>query len=174
MQSYLFPNGNVGWISLGRAPAEISVSKEDIVQRLAAMRSDPAFASMLDDPEFVKAVKEIESDAAAPLPTALPDQWLDSDKILALADGLQPPEEVGSIALIRFLSLECGQNPPARWSVKSIAENRNINKLDWTIEFDAETGKLLREVLSSPGKGRESCIIRPWRERIEGGSWRDL
>jgi hypothetical protein len=175
VQSYLFPNGNAGCRSLGRAPAEISISKEEIAQRIAAMRSDPKFASMLDDPELAKAVKEIESgEAAPPMPTALPDQWLDSDKILAIADGLQPPDELGSISLIRSLSLECSRDPPARWRVRSMAENRNINKLDWTIEFDAQTGKLLREVLSRPGKGRESWIIRPWRERTEGGSWRDL
>jgi hypothetical protein len=175
VQSYLSPNGNAGCRSLGRAPAEISVSKEEIAQRLAAMRSDPKFASMLDDPELAKVVKEIESgETAPPMPIALPDLWLDSDKILALADGLQPPEEVGSISLIRFLSLECGQDPPARWSVSSIAENSDINKLHWKMEFNAQTGELLREVLSRPGKGRESWIIKPWRERIEGGSWRDL
>src|SRR5262249_47029554 len=162
------PNGNAGCQSLGRAPApaEISVSKEEIVQRITAMRSDPKFASMLDDPKFAQVIKELESGKTAPpIPTALPDQWLDSDKILAIADGLQPPEEIGSISRIWFLSLECGHNLPARWMVSVAAENRSINQLDWTIEFDAQTGKLLREVLRRPGKGRESWIIRPWRER---------
>jgi hypothetical protein len=130
---------------------------------------------VLDDPELTKAVKEIESgEAAPPIPIALPDQWLDSDKILALVDGVQPPEEVAAFSLVRFLSLDCREDPPARWTVRSMAENRDINKITWTIEFDAQTGRLLREVLIRPGKGRESWIMRPWRERIEGGSWRDI
>src|SRR5688572_27916346 len=108
------------------------------------------------------------------MPTAVPDEWLDSDEIWARADGWRTPAVSCSISLSRLLSRQCGQNPPARWSVSSIAENRDIDKLHWTIEFDSQTGKLLREVLSRPGTGRESWVIRPWRERIEGGSWQDL
>ena len=52
VQCYLFPNGNAGCRSQGTVPAEISISKEEMVQRIAAMRSDPKFASMLDDPKF--------------------------------------------------------------------------------------------------------------------------
>jgi hypothetical protein len=176
VQGYLFSNGNAGFKSLGRAPEPIS--HEELARMLAAWRADPKRA------DWVKKVEATMS--APPIPTALPDQWLDSDEVLAIADTIEPPEELSKTSLIRYLSLQCDRNPPARWHVMHVTARSGTdaghaprwsviaNRLQWTIELDAQTGKCLREVLSRPGEGHDSFIISPWRERIEGGPWRDI
>ena len=160
VQGYLFPNGNVSFKSLGR---ERSISDEEIARRRAALRADPRYADL---------VKKAEAATAGPpIRMALPDKWLDSDKVLAIAETVEAPEEVDNASLDWHLSLQCGR--PARWHIRARADS-NATTLAWTIELDAQTGKLLREVLSRGGAGRDSWIVRPWRERIEGGPWKDV
>jgi hypothetical protein len=142
------------------------MSDEELAQRLAVWRDDPKCA------DLVKAVEAAM--AAPPVPTALPDQWLDSDEVLAIDQTVEPPEALGNSTLHRHLSLECSSNPPARWHVSARSGTNTANRLSWTVELDAQTGELLREVLSRPGEGRESWIIRPWRERIAGGPWKNI
>jgi len=160
VQGYLFPNGNVSFKSLGREP---SMSDEEIARRRAALRADPRYADL---------VKEAEAATAGPpIPIALPDNWFDSNEVLAIAETVEAPEEVDNTSLDWHLTLQCGR--PARWHVRARADS-NATKLSWTIELDAQTGKLLRQVLSRGGVGPDSWIIRPWRQRIEGGPWKDV
>jgi hypothetical protein len=163
VRGYLFSNGNAGFKSLGHGPEPIS--DEEMDRRLAVWRTDPSCAEL---------VRQVEADRLAPpLPTALPDQWLDSNEVLAIAETVQPPEELDEISSDRYVSLDCGQDPVARWRIL-VRSTDSINRVSWSIELDAQKGDLLREVLSRPGEGSKSWIIFPWRERIPGGPWRDL
>jgi hypothetical protein len=173
VQGYLRPNGNAGFKSLGRAPEPIS--HEELARTLAGWRADPKFADLVKRTEAAM--------TAPPIPTALPDQWLDSDEVLTIAETIECPEELSKTSLIRHLALQCSRAPPARWHVTARYGtdaghaprwSATANPLQWTIELDAQTGKCLREVLSRPGKGQDSWIISPWRERIEDGPWRDI
>lgn len=159
VQGYFHSNGSAGFQSLGHDPPEISA--ED----LAEWRENPDYADL---------VKQIEADIAAPpLPTALPDQWLDSSQALAIARSIERPGELGAGALYYHLTLQWHPGPVACWDVGASADY-TVSRVRWSVRLDAQTGKILREVMSKPGEGRESWEIRPWRERIDGGPWQDI
>lgn len=66
-----------------------------------------------------------------------------------------------------------GRRRKRRWDVGASADY-TVSRVRWSVRLDAQTGKILREVMSKPGEGRESWEIRPWRERIDGGPWQDI
>jgi hypothetical protein len=163
VQGYVASAGYAGFKSLGHEPEPIS--DEEMERRLAVWRTDPNLE------EWVRQIEAAKS--APPLPTALPAQWLDSDDVLAIAATGQPPQELGGITANPVVALDCDRDPPARWRIL-FRSTDSTNRISWSIELDAETGKLLREVLSKPGEGNQSCVIYPWRERIRGGLWKEI
>jgi hypothetical protein len=163
VRGYVASAGYAGFKSLGRGPDPIS--EEEMERRLIAWRADP---------DLKEIVRQIEAAKSLPtLPMALPNQWLDSNDALAIAAEVQTPRELGEISANPVVALDRDRDPPARWSILCRSVDLT-NRISWCIELDAQTGTLLREVLSKPGEGHESWIISPWRERIAGGAWKDL
>jgi hypothetical protein len=130
------------------------------------MRADPKQSRRL--------VRNIEQAMNLPERTALPEHWLDSPQVSAIAESLQPPE-LATAAFGRALSLKWQRwNPEARWEVWCGATTNDRERPAWIIEIDAVRGTVLREELRRSGTGEHSWLMVSWRERIGAGPWRDF
>jgi hypothetical protein len=165
IQAYLTPDGNAGCMSLCYEPP--SASAEQMQQRLEALRADPEVSRRL--------VRNIEQMMKLPERTALPEHWLDTPEVSAIAKSLEPPPEMATLALGRTLFLKWQRwDPELRWEVYCGAAANDQERLLWVIEIDAVTGTVLRDELRRPGTGEHSCLMLPWRERIGAGPWQDI
>lgn len=131
------------------------------------MRADPELSGRL--------VHKIEQMIKLPERTALPEHWLDSPEASAIAQSLEPPSELATVALRRTLFLNWHRwNPEPRWEVNCGATANDQERPAWIIEIDAVTGTVLREELRRSGTGEHSWKMVSWRERIGAGPWQDI
>lgn len=165
IRAYLTPDGNAGCRSLGCDPPPASAEEKQ--QRLEAIHADPKLSE-----RFVRHVEQVMN---LPERTALPEHWLDSPEVSAIAQSLEPPPELRTVALRRTLFLKWQRaNPEARWEVNCLATANYQERPIWIIEIDAMMGSVLREELRRRGTGEYSYGMWPWRERIGAGPWQDI
>jgi hypothetical protein len=165
IRAYLTPEGNAGCSSLGCEPPPASA--EQMQQYLQAMRTDPTVSE--------RRLRKIEQMMNLPERTALPERWLDSPEVTAIAQSLEPPPELATVALRRTLFLYWQRtDPEARWRVYCSSTANDEERPAWAIEIDAVTGTVLREELRRRGTGEHSCLMLSWRERIAAGPWQDI
>ena len=103
-------------------------------------------------------------------PIALPESWLDSPEIAAIAARLPIPSGCGlpELALMALISYKDG---PLVWELHFRPDNvASTPYVSWTIYVHAISGDVLAEQL-----GRlDGYQVVPARQRVQGGDWEDL
>lgn len=173
IEAYIFANGNCGFRAVEKLPENIpeTLTPQVIDRQIQRLNSLGDGFDGFHVANQIRNLEQVKLLGDRPYRPALPDDWLDSNRIADIVSKTDVPSEMPK-AEITNLSLSWDFWPQARWTVTCLSNSNDAHDWHWTIELDALTGDVLYQSLS--GSPENDYTHRTERARIGNGDWHDV